>query len=412
MRAVRLHGKGIENVTIDTVPVPAPNENQALARVDAAGVCSSNLKILAQASEHTYFNGWDPAMFPTILGDEGCITIVKSGANVAAEFPEGARCLVQPAVDHPPVNHRERYTRNAENMLKVAVGYTLPGHLSEYMLVQEEVLRAGCLLKLPPGDFPAFAGALCEPLSCVISAQDRHVHISKAGPVAPRKPKLGLLKKGVTMIVGAGPMGRLHAEVALNFKPAHLLVVDVAESRLEWVRSQLAPLARSRRVALHALLSKDAQGMLDNVSNGLGADDIIVAVGNRQVQIQAQQWLAKGGNLNLFGGLKRGEHVIDLDTLRVHYDEIRICGSSGGAPSDVARAMRMIVEKSLDPGRHLGMVGSLDQFHRAMEMIENTEVDGKIVLYPHIRQTDLREAEGWDFAGESAFLGERRKSPV
>jgi threonine dehydrogenase-like Zn-dependent dehydrogenase len=409
MQAVRLHGVGFENIRVEEIPVPQPTEHQLLVKVEAAGVCSSILKLVAQGSQHTFLNGWDPAKFPTILGDEGCVRVVQAGAAVADRFPVGSLYVTQPAVDHPPIHFRERYNRNAEGMNKVAVGYTLPGHLSEYMLISEEILAAQCLLPMTEGAMPFFAGALCEPLSCVISAQDRHIHIAQKNPVAPRKPRLGLLKRGVAVVIGAGPMGRLHAEAALRFQPKHLIMVDVMESRLAWVRDQLGDLATSRHTRLHTVVSREALDLIRKVSQGRGADDIIVAVGVRAVQIETQQWLARGGVLNLFGGLKRGEHVIDLDTLRVHYDEIRLCGSSGGAPSDVAEAVRMVSAGELDPGRHLDMVGSLDQFPKALDLVKNTSVEGKIVLYPGIRQTDLRQTRGWKLADEQAFLAERKR---
>ena len=53
MLAARLHGKGFENLRVETIPVPEPNQDQLLVRVDAAGVCASNLKVIAQGSDHT-----------------------------------------------------------------------------------------------------------------------------------------------------------------------------------------------------------------------------------------------------------------------------------------------------------------------------------------------------------------------
>lgn len=408
MSAIRLHGRGFESIRVESVPVPRPNDRQVLVRVDAAGVCSSILKLVAQGSDHTFINGWDLAQFPIIMGDEGCVTVVKAGADVADQYPVGRRFATQPAVDHPPINHRERYRRNGEGMEKVAVGYSLPGHLSEYMLITEEALAAQCLVPLPSDAIPFFAGALCEPLSCVISAQDRHVHLAQENPLAPRVPRLGLLRGGVSVIVGAGPMGRLHAEAALRFAPRHLIVMDILASRLEWLKRALADKARRAGTELHAVPSKDGPALIRQVSGGKGADDIIAAVGIRNVQIEAQQWLAKGGVLNLFGGLKRGEHILDADSLRIHYDEIRLCGSSGGSPADVAEALRMVAAGEIDPGRHLDMVGSLDQFPKALNMIKEATVEGKIVLYPQIRQTDLRRVKDWTRAEEAGFIEERK----
>jgi threonine dehydrogenase-like Zn-dependent dehydrogenase len=406
MTAVRLHGRGFENLHVDEVGLPSPSDYQLLARVDAAGVCASNLKLIEQGSAHPFLNGWDLSRFPIQLGDEGCITIVSVGNKLKDRFRIGNRYCIQPAVDHPPINHRERYHQNGEGMLKVAVGYTLPGHLAQYLLITEETIAAGCLLPLPNSRLPFFAAALAEPISCVISAQDRHVHIRQESPASPRRPKLGLLERGVTMIVGAGPMGRMHAEAALRFCPRHLIVVDITESRLAWVRTMLMDRSQTMGIELHAVTADAGPELLRHVSNGRGADDIIVAVGSRAVQIQAQQWLAKGGVLNLFGGLKRGEHIIDLDTIRVHYDDIRICGSSGGAPSDIAETLRMIATGQIDAGQHLAAVGSLDQLPSALEMVKNTKTDGKIVLYPQIRHAPLMQVKNWKRSDEEAFLKE------
>lgn len=404
MQAVRLHGVGFENLKVDEVPVPQPNDNQLLARVDAAGVCASNLKIIAQGSDHTYINGIDLKKYPAILGDEGCITVVQAGKNLRDRFPVGKRFCIQPAVDHPPINHRERFRRNGEGMMKVAVGYSLPGHLAQYMLVTEETIAADCVLPLPDEKMAFYAAALCEPISCVISAHDRHVHLTQKTPSSPREARLGLLPGGVTLIVGAGPMGRMHAEAALRFKPRHIIVIDISETRLQWVRDVLVERAKVIGVEMHALTNDEGLALLGKVSDNRGADDIIVAVGVREVQIKAQYWLAKGGVLNLFGGLKKGEHIIELDTLRVHYDDIRVVGSSGGSPADIATTLTMVANGELDPALHLSMVGSLDQLPRALEMVKNTETDGKIVLYPHIKQTPLALAKNWKLKDEETFL--------
>jgi len=407
MLAVRLHGAGFENLRVEEIPVPQPNDDQLLVRVDAAGVCASNLKLIAQGSEHTFVNGWDLARFPIQLGDEGCVTVVAAGRNVADRFAIGQRFVVQPAVDVPPIRFRERYRNHAAGMVKVAVGYTLPGHLAQFMLVTEEAIAGECLLPISDANLPYFAAALSEPISCVVSAHNHHLHIQQDAPHAPRRPQLGLLPGGIAMIVGAGPMGRMHAEAALRFRPRHLIVVDVAEERLAWIRENLARRAEVAGVQLHPALGDQGQEVLRQVSNGLGADDIIIAVANAQLQTQAQQWLARGGVLDLFAGLKRGEHQIALDTLRVHYDDIRVVGSSGGTPADITETLRLMASGEIEVSRHMTMVGSLDQFPRALAMVKNTETDGKIVLYPQVKPTPLRPAKNWTRNNEEKFLTER-----
>ncbi|MBE0536014.1 MAG: alcohol dehydrogenase catalytic domain-containing protein, partial [Phycisphaerae bacterium] len=203
MQAVVARGAGFENLAVERVAVPAVGPDQLLARVDAAGVCTSILKLIAQGPEHTYINGWDMAKWPVILGDEGAVTVVKVGAHLADRYRPGQRFAIQPAVGVSPILHRERYKNGGEGMHKCAVGYTLGGHLAEYILVQEEVLAAECLLPLPCADMGYYAVSMAEPISCIYSAQDRHYHVVKDGPHAARRGQLGLLPGGVAVVVGA-----------------------------------------------------------------------------------------------------------------------------------------------------------------------------------------------------------------
>ena len=52
-------------------------------------------------------------------------------------------------------------------------------------------------------------------------------------------------------------------------------------------------------------------------------------------------------------------------------------------------------------------VGSLDNAIDVLKMIKETKIDGKAILYPHIRQTPLRQVEHWDKLAEREFLDER-----
>jgi L-iditol 2-dehydrogenase len=406
MLAARLRGRGLENLRIEDAPVPIPGRYQLLVRVDAAGVCASNLKLLALGSDHPFMNGWDLAKWPIQPGDEGCVTVVAAGSGVRELFPIGQRCCIQPAVGRPPVHHLDRYRDHAAGMGKVAIGYTLPGHFAQYMLVTEDAIDAGCVLPIPDATLAYYAAALAEPISCVISAQGRHVHFDSEGPRSPRVVRVGLRSGGVTLIVGAGPMGRVHAEAALQYKPRHIVLMDLDEGRLRWVQEHLSDRAAQIGVEVHAFTNEVCLPHLERLSGGLGADDIIIAVGVGSVQTQAQQWLARGGVLDLFGGLPRGEHLIELDTLRVHYDEIRVCGSSGGTPADMIKALDLIADGSLDPSIHLAMVGGLEELPKALIAIQSRAVDGKIVLYPNIKSTPLTPVVGWTQEQEAAFLRE------
>ncbi len=406
MRALVLDGIGFANARVKKVPTPRPGPNQLLARVDAAGICTSLIKLIEQGPAHKQICGWDIARHPLILGDEGAVTVVEAGGNLKAAYQPGGRFVIQPAVDHAPVNHRERYRDGGNGIEKVAVGYTLPGHLAEYILITEEVLEARCLLPMPDPSFPSAHAAMSEPFSCVISAQDHHLHLAQAAPLSARGMIKGLKPGGVTVIIGAGSMGRMHVDAALSHRPRTIVVSELMSSRIGQVETLFRSRARQMGIELRAVNPAETNlpKIVRELTSGRGADDVIVAVGSREAIEQAQELTGRGGVLNLFGGLKKGEDIIALDTGIVHYREINVTGSSGGSPWDVARTLELMAAGSIDAGLHITRIGDLEHALEFLGMIRAQEIDGKAVVYPHRRTNEILEVPSWSARDEHAYL--------
>jgi threonine dehydrogenase-like Zn-dependent dehydrogenase len=407
MQALVASGSGFENLAVKEVPVPDVGPDQLLARVDAAGVCTSIIKLVEQGQNHPFINGWNMKKWPVVLGDEGSVTLVKIGDNLRDKYKAGQRYAIQPAVNIAPILHRERYKNNAEDMHKCAVGYTLGGQLAQYIRIQEEVLDAGCLLPLPEDGMGYFEVSMTEPISCVYSAQQRNYHIVKNGPDTERKPHLGLLPRGIAVIIGAGVMGRIHAELSLRYSPAVLIITARTRPRLDLTMKTLGGKARAKGTKLICVTADKLADTVKQLSKGKGADDIILAVGDNAAQQHALGLLAKGGVANLFGGLPLGQHILKLDALAVHYNEIKLVGSSGGEPSDMAATLQEIADKQIDPGNYVAAVGSLDNAIDVLKTIKERKIDGKAILYPHIKKTPLQIVDYWDKQKEQEFLKER-----
>ncbi len=409
MLALVASGSGFENLAVKKVPVPDVGPDQLLARVDAAGVCTSIIKLIEQGENHPFINGWDMKRWPVILGDEGSVTLVKIGDNLRDKYKAGQRCAIQPAVNIPPILYRQRYKNNAEGMHKCAVGYTLGGQLAQYIRIQEEVIEADCLLPLAGESMGYFEVSMTEPISCVYSAQQRNYHIVKNRPYDERKAHLGLLPGGTTVIVGAGVMGRIHAELSLRYSPAVLIVTARTRPRLDLTMKTLAEKAKAKGTKLVCVTADKLADTVRHFSKGCGADDIILALGDNAAQQQALRLLAKGGVANFFGGLPRGQHILELDTLAVHYDEIKLVGSSGGEPSDMAATLQAIADKQIDAGNYVAAVGSLDNAIDVLKAIKERRIDGKAILYPHIKQTPLQMVDYWDKHKEQEFFNKHLK---
>ena len=406
MRALVLDGVGLDHLQVRKVPTPRPGPRQLLARVDAAGICTSLIKLIAQGPDHRLVYGRDIAAHPLILGDEGSITIVKVGDDLRQAYRVGERFVIQPAVDHAPINNRDWYQNGANGVEKIAVSYTLAGHLAEYILVTEEVLAAGCLLPVPDNALTYAHAALSEPFSCAISAQDHHMHLTQDDPLAPRGVLKGLRPGGVVVVVGAGAMGRMHIDAAFSYRPRAIIVSDFIDSRLDLVKTLFGKRAEQTGIALYAIspAQTDLGQVIDEITDYHGADDVIVAVGSRKAIESSQGYCGRGGVFDLFGGLKRGDDIVGLDVGIIHYKEINVTGSSGGSPWDIARTLALMASGEVDAGAHIAQIGDLAHSIEFLRMVEAQEIDGKAIVYPHRHVDEKFAVSGWTADDELGFL--------
>jgi len=402
MQAIVLFGAKEENLKLATVEVPKCGDNEILARVDAVMACASDIKLIDQGPEHPLMYGWDTSKYPVIIGHEGAVTVVKVGKNLRGKYYVGQRLAIQPAVPMGPRHYRERYRNNAEGVNKIAVGYTLPGLFAEHVLIPEEVIETGCLIPYPD-NVPFFGAALAEPLSCVIASQEKIVHVIKDSLASPRRAEIGPKRGGVTLIIGAGPMGLMHIEVAMTFRPAKIIVSELLERRREKVREIFQDKAEKLGIKLIAAEPGKLRETVNKETGNRGVDDVIVALGVAKVQEEALEYLAKDGVAIFFGGTPFKDRMIQLDTHRVHYDGIIVTGSSGSDPSDIARAITLIADGSIDPGNYVVKCGGLDAAIPLMQAVRRQEIDGKGVIYPHAR-APLFDVSGWNIERERMFL--------
>jgi threonine dehydrogenase-like Zn-dependent dehydrogenase len=406
MRALVLDGTGFEHLQVRKIPTPRPGPSQMLARVDAAGICTSLIKLVEQGPAHQLVYGWDMERWPLILGDEGVVTLVKVGADLQKKYHPGERFVIQPAIDHAPINYLERYRDGGRGIHKVAISYTLGGHLAEYILIPEEVLAAECLLPLPTSKFPYSHAAISEPISCAVSAQDHHVHLIQSDGLSERSVLKGLKPNGVTVIVGAGAMGRLNVELALSYRPRQVIVADFMEERLELVQHLFATRAEKLGVKLTTFNpgKGDLNTLINEQSEYYGADDVIIAVGARGAIEGAMDYLAQGAVLNLFGGLKKGDEIVGFNTQTIHYKSINVTGSSGGSPWDIVRTLELMNTGEIDPAVHITRIGDLDHAVELLIQVKAQQIDGKAIVYPHRRTSEIKSVQAWTAEDEQDYL--------
>ena len=341
-----LYGVGLENLGQDGKPVahevPAPGPDELLVRCDANGLCFSDIKIINQGGEHVRIKR-DIAKEPVIMGHESVVTVVQVGENLRGQYHIGQRFVVQAEIYFHGVNK--------------AYGYALPGALTQYETLGQEILNGddGCYL-IPVKEETGYAeGALTEPWACVVrSYLLEYRQQVKAGGTC-------------LMIGGQGADALTLGSTFDNGVPARIVAGHLPAPLLAAVKATGAEVIE---------LSCDGQcGGVETIvglyTGGKGFDDIIVCgqIPSDCLEKLAAR-LARAGVLNIVCPEPVG-HPLSVDVGRVHYEDWHYTGNPGPDISASYSCHRRNTE--LKPGGSawfLGAGGPMGQMHvqRACEM--------------------------------------------
>ncbi len=293
-QAVQLVGPG-ELKLNPAKKVPTPGPHEILAKVEAVGLCFSDLKLLKQFDTHArksevvaglspetlaQVQSYVPGKKPTVPGHEVVCRIVAVGSQVK-HHKVGERCLVQ-------TDYRDLPTANSAS----AFGYNFEGALQEYIVMDERVVvdSKGQRYLIPVSEEKSSSAvALVEPWACV---EDSYVTRERQ-----------TIK----------PMGRL------------LVVATPGASfdGLPRAYSPSAPPAQVTVIAPDAAATQPDEGFDDIVY--FGADKSVIEILNDK--------LASRGIINIvLGGQKIGAPV-NVGVGRVHYGLTRWVGTTGNDPA-------------------------------------------------------------------------------
>ena len=298
MIAWQVFGAGLERFGRDGKPLQIDTyevgPDQLLARIDAAGLCFSDIKILNLGGEHPRLYNRDLANDPIVMGHEASITIVKVGENYEGKYSVGDRFCVQADAYYKGVN--------------LAFGYMLPGALEQYTILGPEMLEGddGCYL-LPVKPETGYAEtALAEPWACVVCAYRV-------------KPRTSLASGGTVWVIGTpgcedANYGIGSFEYAYSY-PGQVYLTDVPAG----LAAQIRDLCAGAGIPVKQTSAFDELDPQATFADS-GVDDIFVlGNGSAQVVEKAAAALGKKGILNLIAADKL-ERPVSIDAGRIHYD--------------------------------------------------------------------------------------------
>jgi len=216
-------------------------------------------------------------------------------------------------------------------------------------------VRPGNVVPLPEGT-TFLEAALIEPLACVVNG-NREARIAVGD---------------VVVIVGAGPIGLLHLQLARLSGASRVVVAEIRAPRLGAAKELGADVVVDSA-------AEDPAARIREETGGRGCDVVITACSDASAQQECIRWLAPYGRVCFFGGLPQDDSEVSLDTNAIHYKNLLVTGVTGGSLYDFRIAARLIASKRVDVARIISHVYPLSDMALAFQQAMRREAM-KVVL--------------------------------
>lgn len=309
-------------------PVPTPGPGEVVVQVKAALTCGTDIK--------AYLRGHPKIPMPSPLGHEFSGDIYKIGEGVEG-WAEGEAVM---AVHSAPCGECAFCKMGRENLCTTIMDEKVLGAYADFIKLPARIVKTNMFKK--PESLSYAEAAMLEPLACVVHG----FRMTEAD-----RPKS-------VLILGAGPIGLLH--LMLHKKNgAKVILAGRRADRLETAKD----------LGADAVLEGDLQDIAWKVTeetDGLGADLVIEATGNKDLWENSPSLVRRGGTVLLFGGCPSGTRAC-FDAGRVHYDEIKLMGAFHFTPSDVKAAYELLLSGKLNVSKLISGRYNLDDLQLAFD---------------------------------------------
>jgi len=291
-----------QDVRLEEMPTPQIGPGEVLMRVEASGICGTDL-----------LEWYRLHKAPLVLGHEVAGVIAAVGKGVEHHKVGDRIC----AAHHVPCN-KCHYCLSGHHTVCDTLRRTNfdPGGFAEYVRLPRINVAQG-IFPLP--DEVSFEEAtFVEPLACVLRGQ-RLAHLQPGQNV---------------LVVGSGVAGLLHIQLARTSGACSIVATDIVDYRLEAARKFGADVAVQAEEYTPAHLRRAGNDRL--------ADLVVICSGATSAISQALESVERGGTVLFFAPTDQGVSVpISVNDL-FWRNEVTLTSSYGGSPADYAAALELI----------------------------------------------------------------------
>ena len=341
--------RGVNDVRLETVPVPEIGAGELLIRVHTCGICGTDLKKISTGSHSA----------PRIFGHETAGIVAAVGEGVRS-YAVGERVMV---FHHIPCRNcyycEHKVFAQCPTYKKVGVtaGYEPSGGgFSEYVRVMDWIVERGGVVRIPDG--VSFEQAsFIEPVNTCMKGVET----------------LGLRPGETVLVIGQGPIGIILGVLARRYG-ARVITSDLFPQRH----------TISKAFGLEENIDASAQDTVKTVkglTEGRGADAVILAVAGNGLIRPAMDATRPGGRVLLFAQTQHGEATIDPAAVCV--DEKSLLGSYSASVDLQEQSEQFVLGGEMEMERLISHSFSLEEAVQALQLAARPKPDSmKIVIQP------------------------------
>lgn len=338
--------RGMNDVRLETVPVPIIAPGEILVKVHTCGICGTDLKKISTGSHSA----------PRIFGHETSGTVAAVGESVA-HFAPGDRVMV---FHHIPCGEcyycRRKTFAQCETYKKVGctAGFEPSGGgFAEYVRVMDWIVKSGTVRI--PDDVSFEQACFVEPVNTCMKGIERMA-----------------LEPGETvLVIGQGPIGIILSSLAKR-AGASVITSDLHEQRL----------TISKEFGLdNSIDARDVVAAIRRRTDGRGADSVILAVGGNALIKTAMDATRPGGKILLFAQTQHGD--AQFDPAAVCVDEKTLIGSYSASIDLQNESVQLVMGREIPFEKLISHRFPLSRALEALHLAAHPQPDSmKIVIQP------------------------------
>ena len=337
--------EGVKNLVVKEIPTPIANNDMALVKVKACGICMTDYKAYSGERKNV--------IFPTICGHEFSGVIEQVGDNVKF-FKPNDEIIASPVsncgICEDCRSGLAQYCKNGAVIGGAGMDTIIDGAFAEYVLVPENSLYH------KPKNITFDAAALAEPLAGSYKGMIEYSELKISEDL---------------VIIGAGGMGLLASMIAERAGAASIIMIDIEDWRLDF----------SKKCGATHLINSHKTDAIKAVYDILpnGPDIVFEAAGPLDAAQLAFDLCRRGTRVNEFGVTTEG--TIAISPANVHWKETRVDASFSVYPRAMQRSIRLMEKGFVDSNKIITHKFKLDDINEAMKTMKTPE-RVKIIIKP------------------------------